>query len=154
MRDMEQTKQVQHENVRLKAISWKKIMEVAFWGTLIWGILRITFYFFNFTPYGIQAFSRPILGVVAENSYSGIGIGFGILFAFVIGATALFSYLFASRKIWWLGILYGLAFLFLFGLFFRMQNWKLDTLSTELAWFISFGLFIGMSITAERIDEE
>lgn len=151
---MERTKQHTRRHTQMNRISWKKIMEVAFWGTLIWGIIRMAFAYFHFTPYGVEKFSRPIYGPIGEDSYWGIFVGSMILFGFTFAATTVYAFMLSERKIWWLGAGYGIAFFILFGLFFRMQNWDIDTLSTEVAWFMSIGLFIGMSMTAERLDEE
>lgn len=151
---MERVRYRTQSHSRTNGISWKKILEVAFWGTLIWGIIRMVFAYFHFTPYGVETFSRPIYGIIGENSYWGIAVGFGVLFGCAAATTALYALLLSHRQIWWLGAGYGIALMVLFGLFFRMQNWRLDTVSTEAAWFLSIGLFIGMSMTAERNDEE
>ncbi|MGD8191563.1 YqhR family membrane protein [Brevibacillus ginsengisoli] len=149
---MEQTRQQTKRQTH--PINQKKILEVAFWGTVIWGIIRMMFAYFSFTPYGVEKFSRPFYGPVGEDSYKGIFVGFLFLFVCVYLATAIFAFMLSERKNWSLGIVYGIALFLVFGLFFRMQHWKLDTFSTELAWFISIGVFIGMSMTAEQIDQE
>ena len=151
---MERTRYQTRGHTQTRQISWKKILEVAFWGTLIWGMMRMVFAYFHFTPYGVEKFSRPLFGSIGEDSNWGIVVGLLILFGCMLAATAIYAFMLSTRKIWWLGVGYGIAFFVLFGLFFRMQHWKLDTFSTELAWFLSAGLFIGMSMTAERFDEE
>ncbi|MFY0543280.1 YqhR family membrane protein [Brevibacillus sp. H7] len=142
-----------NEQVVKKRISPSKIFEVAFWGTAIWGVLRMAAHFLNFTPYGIGAYARPLLGMYGENSPTGIVLGTVVMFAGTLAATLLYSLLFANLRFWWAGILYGLAFLLGAGFFFRMGNWNQPTLSTEVAWFLSLGLFIGMTVMMERFDE-
>lgn len=142
------------EESRTRPIKWRKIVEVTFWGVVFWGIFRMIFFFLNFTPYGVRAFSRPLLGASAEDSYTAIVLGLGLLFFYTLVGSVIYSIVLTRRKLWWLGVAYGLAFFVVFGFFFRMMEWSVDTLSTELAWFLSFGLFIGMSLTAERFSEE
>lgn len=154
MRGMMNNSQDFFQDVRLKPIKWRKIIEVSFWGAIFWGLFRMVFFFLNFTPYGVRAFSRPLVGASAEDSYTAIVLGIGLLFFYTLIATVIYSILLSGRKIWWLGILYGLAFMVVFGFFFHFMEWTVNTLSTELAWFLSFGLFIGMTLTAERFSEE
>jgi hypothetical protein len=136
-----------------KRISFAKMVEVAFWGTVIWGFLRIAAHFLHFTPYGIGAYARPLLGTYGENSAAGIVLGTIVLFVATALATFLYALLFSNTRVWWGGILYGLGFLLVTGFFFRMGKWDQNTMSTEVAWFLSFGLFIGMTLALERFDE-
>lgn len=129
-----------------------KVLEIAFWGTIIWGVLRVVAHFLNLTPYGLGAYARPLVGV-EENSIAGIGLGGGILFIEVLVATFLFSVLFSRQRVWWSGLLFGLVMLMIAGFFFRMGNWDIDILSSEAAWYLSFGLFIGMTLTLEQSDD-
>ncbi len=135
-------------------INGSKILEISLWGSVIWGIARALVHFLNFTPYGVRVFSRPFLGMGNEHSATGVAVGFVVLFGFVLAATVLYAFVFSRFKVWWLGIAYGLAILFLYGMFFHMRRWSYNTLSTEVLWFSSLGLFVGMSLTAERFDEE
>lgn len=138
-----------------RRIGFAKILEISFWGTVIWGILRIVAHFLHFTPYGIDSFARPLfLGMIRENTQTGFAFGILVLFAVTVVATAVYALFFSRAKIWWAGLVYGLAFLLIFGFFFKMGRWKEGTLSTEIAWFLSLGLFIGMSLFTERADQE
>jgi hypothetical protein len=132
----------------------KKILEVAFWGTIFWGIIRLAAHFLNLTPYGLGSFARPILAGIDENTAAAIGLGAGFLFIETLIVTALFSMLFGKVRIWWSGLVLGLVILGVAGFFFRIGNWEVDTLSTEAAWYFSYGLFIGMTLTLEESDEE
>lgn len=132
----------------------KKILEVAFWGTIFWGIVRLTAHFLNLTPYGLGSFARPILAGIEENTAAAIGLGAGFLFIETLIVTALFSMLFGKVRIWWSGLILGVVMLGVAGFFFRIGNWEVDTLSTEAAWYLSYGLFIGMTLTLEESDEE
>jgi hypothetical protein len=136
-----------------KALPFAKMAEVAFWGTVLWGLVRAAAHYLNFTPYGVEAFARPILGTARANSWAGIGLGTLVLFVETIMAVFLYSLLFGRIRLWWIGLLYGLILLAVAGFFFRIGNWNQATLSTELAWYLSFGLFVGMTISLERSDK-
>ncbi|NGQ94731.1 hypothetical protein G3578_05980 [Brevibacillus sp. SYP-B805] len=137
-----------------RRITWRKILEVAFWGTVIWGTIRMTANYLGFTPYGVRSFSRPLLGMGGEGSAWGAVSGLAFLFLLAWGATALYAVWLSRIRLWWGGLIYGLVWLLVFGFFFRMANWEESTLSTELGWFLSFGLFIGMTFVAERAESE
>jgi hypothetical protein len=136
-----------------KRIAFSKIVEVSFWGTVIWGLIRMVAHFLNFTPYGIDSYARPLMGLYGENSPAGMILGTLVLFVATIAAALIYSVLFSRARIWWGGILYGLAFLLVAGFFFRIGHWNQTTLSTEVTWFLSFGLFIGMTLMLERNDQ-
>jgi hypothetical protein len=136
-----------------KRMTFAKIVEVSFWGTVIWGLIRMVAHFLNFTPYGIDSYARPLMGIYGENSVAGIILGSLVLFMGTLVAAMIYSLLFANFRIWWGGVLYGLVFLLITGFFFRIGSWNQTTLSTEVAWFLSFGLFIGMTLMLERFDE-
>jgi hypothetical protein len=137
-----------------RKVTWRKIIEVAFWGTVIWGLARMVAHFLGFTPYGVRSFSRPLLGMWGEESMMGIVCGAIVLFLLALGATAVYALWLSRIKLWWGGLIYGFGLMILFGLFFRMGRWEEGTLSTELAWFLSFGLFIGMTFVAERYETD
>jgi len=134
-------------------ITMKKYLEVAFWGTVFWGIIRLTIHFLNFTPYGLASFGRPILGIAGEKTYAGTAVGALVLFIGSLLASFIYTLLFARARIWWNGLLFGALILLAIGFFFRIDKWEMSTLSTEVAWFLSFGLFIGMTLTLESSDQ-
>ncbi|CAJ1003002.1 MULTISPECIES: YqhR family membrane protein [Brevibacillus] len=136
-----------------KALALAKVGEVAFWGTVVWGLIRAAAHYLNFTPYGVEAFARPILGMVRANSWAGVGLGALMLLVETIVAVFLYSLVFGKIRLWWFGLLYGLILFAVAGYFFRIGNWNQATLSTELAWYLSFGLFAGMSISLEQSDK-
>ncbi|MBW5466502.1 hypothetical protein GPJ61_01270 [Brevibacillus formosus] len=136
-----------------KRISTSKILEVAFWGTIIWGFVRLMAHFLNMTPYGIGAFARPFISIEDENTFTSVCLGGIVLFAETVVASFLFSLLFGRIRAWWLGLVYGAVMLAIAGFFFHIRNWEVATLSTEGAWYLSFGLFIGMTIILEQSDE-
>ncbi|QRG69776.1 YqhR family membrane protein [Brevibacillus choshinensis] len=150
------SKQTEHPKQRQAGgeSSSKKVVELAFWGTVIWSIVRMAAHFLNLTPYGLGAFARPILAGIEENTIAANGLGFAILFVETLVATALFSMLFRNVRIWWSGLIFGAVMLGVAGYFFRIGNWEVSTLSTEAAWFVSFGLFIGMTLTLEASDDQ
>lgn len=142
------------QHVETKPIGWQKIAEIAFWGAVIWGFARMIASYFSFTPYGVRAFSRALIGREGENSLTGILIGFIVLLVFSVIATLLYSAVLTRVHMWWGGILYGIVWFILFGFFFHIAHWTVNTLSTELTWFLSLGMFIGMSVSAEKMDVE
>ncbi|GAA4709955.1 YqhR family membrane protein [Brevibacillus fulvus] len=154
MMGMVKTKQAKQQKVVTKQLSLQKLLEISFWGTVMWGIVRLLANYFSFTPFTVGSFSRLIYGTTADNSAIGIVTGALILFAVTIVATWLYATLFARIHAWWLGLAYGLVFLLLFALFFRAGTWGDTTMSTEIVWFLSYGLFIGMSVLIEKVDVE
>ncbi len=139
---------------KIRPIHWNKIMELAFWGTLIWGIVRSAAAYFAFTPYGVRSFSRPFYGASGEESNAGIIVGVLFLFVLIGIATILYTLTLSRMDIWWAGLPYGLAWLVVFGFFYDFNSWSADTLCTELTWFLSLGMFVGVSLVAERFDLE
>ena len=141
------------ESVNVRPFSASRIVELAFWGTIFWGVFRLTAHFLNFTPYGVGAFARPFLGVTNEDTWSAIFLGAILLFFESLLAIFVYSLLFRRTRVWWSGLLYGLMLLVVAGFFFRIGNWDQATLSTELFWYLSYGLFVGMTVTLEQSDE-
>nr|WP_240962089.1 YqhR family membrane protein [Brevibacillus laterosporus] len=142
------------KKIKTKPIPAKTILQIAVCGTLIWSTLRILMHFFQFTPYGAYIFARPFLGKAHENSYAGLAVGVVMLFLIIFVACLVYSFVLGNLYNWWLGVLYGIAFFYVFGYFFRMRHWGWGVWSTEFFWFMSLGMFIGMSIVAERFDTE
>ncbi|USG63662.1 YqhR family membrane protein [Brevibacillus ruminantium] len=139
---------------KAKAFPFVKMVEVAFWGTVFWGVIaRSLAHLLNFTPYGLGAYARPMLGAVHEDSWPAIWLGALMLFFESLLAVFLYSVLFKRSRIWWSGLLYGLMLLVVAGFFFRMGNWDQSTLSTEIGWYLSYGLFVGMTVTLEQHDQ-
>lgn len=149
-RQSEQHRQEQ----RTEQSASKKILEVALWGTIFWGIVRLTAHFLNLTPYGLGSFARPILAGIDERSLAALGLGVIFLFVESLIVSAIFSTLFGKLRVWWSGLVLGAVMLLVAGFFFRIGNWDMSTLSTEAAWYLSYGLFIGMTLTLEASDEE
>ncbi|GEC88798.1 YqhR family membrane protein [Brevibacillus brevis] len=136
-----------------KRISTSKILEVAFWGTIIWGLVRLMAHFLNMTPYGVGSFARPFISIEDENTFTSVCLGAIVLFVETAVASFVFSLLFSRIRAWWLGLVYGAVMLVIAGFFFHIANWEVATLSTEAAWYLTFGLFIGMTIILEQSDE-
>ncbi|MFS0554103.1 YqhR family membrane protein [Brevibacillus sp. 179-C9.3 HS] len=134
-------------------ISTSKILEVAFWGTIIWGLIRLIGHFLNLTPYGIGAFARPLINIEDENTFSSMCLGAIVLFVETVVASFVFAFLFSRIHAWWLGLVYGAVLLLVAGFFFHIGNWEVATLSTEGAWYLTFGLFIGMTLMLEQSDD-
>ncbi|NQF12532.1 hypothetical protein HPY31_01190 [Brevibacillus sp. HB1.3] len=136
-----------------KRVSFSKILEVAFWGTIIWGLVRLMAHFLHMTPYGVGAFARPFIGIEDENTFASVCLGGIVLFVEAVVASFVFSLLFSRIRAWWLGLVYGAVMLGIAGFFFHIGHWEVATLSTEGAWYLTFGLFIGMTIMLEQSDE-
>lgn len=150
--DAIRSKQSQH-NEGVRRLTFSKMLEVSFWGAVTWGLLRMVAHYLHFTPYGVAAFGRPFHGMYGENSAAGTVVGTVVLFVVTVVATFLYAIFFTIKRTWWGGILYGFAFLLIVGFFFHIGSWDQATLSTEIAWFLSFGMFIGMTLVLERFDE-
>lgn len=148
-----EAKQTGKSERRKSNISLKKTLEVAFWGAVLWGALRIICKYFYFTPYGISVFARPFLGQTKETVTSMVA-GFFLFLLLTVLVSLFYSVVMSRIKIRWLGLVYGTVLLLIFGSLLRMDRWDIDTLSTELAWFLSYGLFLGLTFNNERYDEE
>lgn len=153
MRDAKMSQSTK-KNVYYKRISFAQLIELSFWGTIIWGIFRLFGHFLRFTSYSVGSFARPFFGLSADHSVAGNVVGSILLFVGTLAASLLYSLFFSRVKLWWGGLVYGLIFLLIIGFFFRMGNWSQGTLSTEIVWFLSYGLFIGMTISLEQRDQE
>lgn len=129
-----------------------QLLEIAFWGTVIWGIARLALHFLHFTPFGLGTYARPFLARADEKTLAGAALGLLVLFIATLLASVLYSLLFSKSRIWWSGLLYGAVLLVLFGSTLRIENWQFATLSTEAAWFLSYGLFVGMTLSLEQSD--
>jgi Conserved membrane protein YqhR len=129
-----------------------KYLEVAFWGTIFWGIARLAIHFFHFTPYGLSTFARPFIGTAGVKAYVGVVVGAMVLFIFSLLASFVYVLLFSKSRIWWNGLLFGLILMLVTGYFFRGGKWELSILSTEAAWFLSYGLFIGMTLNYHQTE--
>lgn len=134
-------------------ITLQKFLEVAFWGTVFWGIIRLVIHFLNFTPYGLASYGRPFLGIAGEKTYAGTALGFLVLFTGTLVASFIYRLVFSRTRNWWSGLVLGAVVGAAIGFFFRFEKWELSTLSTEAAWFLSYGLFIGMTLTLESSDQ-
>lgn len=139
---------------KTKPVRVKTILQISLCGTLFWTILRVFMHYFQFTPYGAYVFARPLLGKAQEDSYAGLALGAVMLFLIIFVACLVYCFVLGNIYNWWLGALYGIAFFYLFGYLFHMRHWGWGVWSTEFFWFMSLGMFIGMSIVAERFDTE
>src|SRR5690242_19098422 len=100
------TKRNERQHKDVNALSYVKLVEIAFWGSVIWGIARIIASFFDFTPYGLRVFSRPLTGMAAEDTPGGIVVGVLLYFIMVIASTLIYYYLFSQFTAWWLALAY------------------------------------------------
>jgi len=131
----------------------RKILEVSIWGTIFWSIARLVFHFLHFTPFGLGTYARPLLLNPGDaKKLAGVTLGIVVLFVVTLIASVVYALVFSKSRIWWTGLLYGAVLLVLFGVSTGIQNWRFATLSTEAAWFLSYGLFIGMSLSLEHTD--
>mgnify|MGYP001202326520 CR=1 FL=1 len=138
---------------QFKPISAGKILEVSFWGTVFWSLGRLILHFLHFTPFGLGTYAHSfLLARGDERTLAGVTLGIVVLFFATLLASVLYSLVFSRARIWWTGLLYGALLLVLFGVSTGIQNWRFATLSTEAAWFLTYGLFIGMSLSLEQTD--
>lgn len=134
-------------------ISAVKLMEVAFWGTVFWGIGRLVMHFLHFTPYGLGTFARNFfLNTAGIRTFPAILLGLLAMLVASFLASLVYSLLFSRSRVWWHGLLYGAVLLVVFGVFFDMAEWKMATVASEAAWFLTYGLFVGMTLSLERSD--
>jgi hypothetical protein len=137
---------------RSSRISATKLLEVAFWGTVFWGIGRLVLHFLHFTPYGLGTYAGLFLNKADAKTPAGTLLGVLTLFLATFLASLVYSLLLGRTRIWWSGLLFGAILFVVFGAFFGIENWKNATLATESTWFLSFGLFVGMTLSLEQSD--
>ncbi|WP_235946598.1 YqhR family membrane protein [Paenibacillus glycinis] len=136
-------------------------LQLGFFAGLIWGLVRWLLYIIHFTkvlpgfladPFFRQSFLKTSWGHL-------LGIGFFIVFSIL--AALLYKLLLGRIAGPWPGLFYGLfwwAVLFplagpALGLFQPITKIGYDTIFTECALFLVWGLFIGYTIAFEYTDE-
>ncbi|WP_192043587.1 YqhR family membrane protein [Paenibacillus rhizovicinus] len=136
-------------------------LQLGFFAGLIWGATRWLLYLISFTkvlpgfladPFFRQSFLKTFWGHL-------VGIGFFIVFSII----AAFLYKIALGRLSgpWPGLFYGLFWwLILFvmggplmGMFPHMNKIGYDTIFSECALYLVWGLFIGYTIAYEYTDE-
>lgn len=130
--------------------------------SFFWGWIAYAAYYFNLSDIGPSVIAKPFVSSELLNRPSGHIAG--ILIASVISILfSLFYVIFFLRfKTFWAGIIYGILLWWLFfymigpGLGMTKPITKLDanTISTGIALFMLYGLFVGYSLSAEFNGEE
>lgn len=149
-----------HRNHRTNP--WVFAVNVGFFAGLIWGLVKIFFYWFEFTELEPAFFVRIWYEDNYLNSWQGHIVGLFWIVVASIGAALIYTMLLRKLKGPWIGILYGLvwwAAVFLWlgpwtGITDSIMTLERNTFWTELSLFVLWGVFIGYSISFEFTDEQ
>lgn len=135
---------------------------VGLFAGLIWGLLKIVFYWFEFTKVEPAFFVKTWYVDRYLNGWQGHIIGLFWIVIASIAAALLYALLFRKVRGPWMGVVYGLAWWAM--LYIIIGPWTgltegiltLDRNSfwTDISLFLLWGLFIGYSITFEFTDEQ
>ncbi len=141
---------------------WTFAVHIGFFAGLIWGLVKIFFYYFEFTKVEPAFFMSTWYVDRYLNTWTGHVVG---LFWIVVGSIAaalVYTALFRKFPGPWPGVLYGLAWWAV--LYTWVGPWtasfeSLYTLDrnsfwTDLSIFVLWGVFIGYSISFEFTDEQ
>ncbi|WP_233532004.1 YqhR family membrane protein [Paenibacillus alkalitolerans] len=134
---------------------------LGFFAGVIWGAVRILFYFLRFTEVLPGFLAEPFF---LHNFLAGVGgwmVGWVFWTVFSIIASLIYTFLFHWLKGPWYGVAYGLIWfvfwILLVGPWYEMAepigviSW--NTLFTEGSLFALWGVFIGYSVAFEFTDE-
>jgi len=162
MQAMEHDDSDLHTQRRHRTNPWAFSANVGFFAGLIWGLVKMFFYAFEFTKVEPAFFAKTwyVEGYLITRE------GYIVsLFWIVVGSIAaalIYAALFRKVKGPWLGVAYGLAWWAALYLWLGPATgtteliWDMDANSfwTDLCVFVLWGVFIGFSISFEFTDEQ
>ncbi|WP_442601234.1 YqhR family membrane protein [Paenibacillus sp. KN14-4R] len=134
---------------------------IGFFAGLIWGLLKIVEYYFQFTTVVPGFMVEPFFLHQFLEQWRGCLVGLGSFIVFSIIASYIYMFLCSKLIGPWPGLVYGalwwcLIFLLigpLTGMIEGITTLGLTTILTELCLFVLWGLFIGYSISFEFTNE-
>lgn len=140
---------------------WKFAIITGFFAGLIWGAVKIVFYYLGFTKVLPAFLVEPFFLRGFMHSWSGHLVGWLFFTLLSIFASLLYTAFLRKANGPWPGILYGLAWwaiLYLFvGPITGMMKWiyqlDINSILTDACLFTLWGIFIGYTITVEFTDE-
>lgn len=140
---------------------WKFILSLGFFAGLIWGAVKIVFYYLGFTKVIPGFLAEPFYTHKFLNSWNGHLVGWFYFIVFSLLASVLYMIFFSKVKGPWLGIGYGLfwwSFLYLFfgplnGMMKRIDKLDWNSIISDICLFLLWGIFIGYTVSMEFTDE-
>lgn len=141
---------------------WSYAVKLGFFAGMLWGGIRIVFYFFEFSKILPAFLIEPFFKKEFMKTWSGHMVGWGVFIGFSIFAALLYAVVCHKLKGPWPGISYGvlwwgmiyLAIGPLAGMVKRIDLLDLVTILSELCLFTLWGVFIGYTLTVEFTDEK
>jgi hypothetical protein len=141
---------------------WTFSANVGLFAGLIWGLIKIFFYVFEFTKVEPAFFAKTwyVDGYLVTRQ--GYVVSLFWIVAGSIAAALLYALLFRKLQGPWPGVIYGLVWWAALYMWLGPSTgvtdlvWKLDlnTFWTDLCLFVMWGVFIGFSINFEFTDEQ
>lgn len=141
---------------------WTFSAMVGFFAGLFWGLVKLVFYWFEFTKIRPSQFVTPWYKAGYLNSWQGHFIGYFWIVVASIAAALLYALVLRKVKGPWPGMAYGLLWWAV--MYIWIGPWtgltepvlKLDpaTFWSEICLYLLWGTFIGYSISFEFTDEQ
>ncbi|WP_225442765.1 YqhR family membrane protein [Paenibacillus lycopersici] len=136
-------------------------LQLGFFGGLFWGLMRWLLYTISFTKVLPGFLADPFFKQSFLKTYWGHAVGIGFFIVFSVIAALLYKLALGRLSGPWPGLFYGLFWwIILFGMagpmlgmFPYMNKIGYDTIFTECALYLVWGLFIGFTIAYEYTDE-
>lgn len=140
---------------------WTFALRLGIFAGLIWGAVKIVFYYLGFTKVIPGFMVEPFYQHAFLNSWKGHMVGWFYFIVISIIATYIYILFFYKIKGPWMGMVYGLLWWCFFYLIIgplnammpRIDKLDWNTIITDFCLFILWGLFIGYTIAVEFTDE-
>lgn len=140
---------------------WIFSLHIGFFAGLIWGGIRVFFYYFQFTKLLPGFLLEPFYPHSFLESSQGQYLGWIYFILFSMVASLIYTALLSKLRGAWIGIAYGCLWWFLLlaviGPWLEMSpainQLDLNSILSELCVFVLWGVFIGYSISFEFTDE-
>jgi uncharacterized membrane protein YagU involved in acid resistance len=140
---------------------WIFAVKLGFFAGLIWGAVKIMFYYLGFTKVLPAFLVEPFFVREFMNSWSGHLVGWLFFTLFSIAASVLYAAFLYKVKGPWPGVAYGLiwwALLYLWigpitGMMKRIDRLDWNSILSDASLFVLWGVFIGYTIAIEFTDE-
>ncbi|MDQ0208979.1 YqhR family membrane protein [Alkalicoccobacillus murimartini] len=134
-----------------------KVILIGFFGGLIWSLVALFGYFFNFMHFGPALILMPWALGAWKVTYTGQVVGVVAISLLSIFIAFIYKWLFQKLQSMWAGVGFGaLLWVLVFYIFNpfipglkAVQNLDLNSIITSLCLFLLYGLFVGYSISYE-----
>lgn len=134
-----------------------KVILIGFFGGLIWSLVALFGFFFNFMHFGPALILMPWALGDWKTTYTGQAVGVAVIAVVSILVAFIYKWLFQKVNTMWAGVGFG-ALLWVIVFYIcnpfipglkSVQNLDLNSIITSFCLFILYGLFIGYSVSYE-----